>query len=79
MLLLQQQPIVVDVIKQPPPSKDISIDVVVGMFQMAGVVLKDRPIVYLFHRHWLWAYTAKLSGFRTMPDGLVRMQGLKFN
>ena len=39
MLLLQQQPIVVDVIKQPPPAKDISIDVILGMFQMAGVVL----------------------------------------
>ena len=32
-------PIVVDVIKQPPPAKDISIDVILGMFQMAGVVL----------------------------------------
>ena len=39
MLLLQQEPIVVDVIKQPSPARDISIDVVVGMFQMAGVVL----------------------------------------
>jgi hypothetical protein len=39
VLLLQQQPIVVDVIKQPSPARDISIDVVVGMFQMAGVVL----------------------------------------
>ncbi len=39
LLLLPQQPIVVDVIKQPPPAKDISIDVVLGMFQMAGVVL----------------------------------------
>jgi len=47
--------------------------------QIAAVVLKDRPIVYLFHRHWLWAYTAKLSGLRTIPDGLVRVQGLKFN
>jgi peptide/nickel transport system substrate-binding protein len=47
--------------------------------QIAAVALKDRPIVYLFHRHWLWAYTAKLSGFRTVPDGLVRVQGLKFN
>src|SRR6202163_2310123 len=40
--------------------------------QIAAVVLKDRPIVYLFHRHWLWAHTAKLSGLRTIPDGLVR-------
>ena len=39
MLLLQQAPIVVDVIKQPPPAKDIGIDVILGMFQMAGVVL----------------------------------------
>jgi len=47
--------------------------------QVAAVVLKDRPIVYIFHRHWLWAYTNKLSGFRTIPDGLVRVQGLKLN
>ena len=47
--------------------------------QLAAVALKDRPIVYLFHRHWLWAYTNKLSGFRTIPDGLVRVQGLKMN
>jgi peptide/nickel transport system substrate-binding protein len=44
--------------------------------QIAAVVLKDRPIVYLFHRHWLWAHTAKLGGLRTIPDGLVRVQGL---
>ena len=23
--------------------------------QLAAIVLKDRPIVYLYHRHWLWA------------------------
>jgi hypothetical protein len=39
VFLFQQEPIVVDVIKQPSPAKDISIDVIVGMFQMAGVVL----------------------------------------
>jgi len=47
--------------------------------QLAAIALKDRPIVYLFHRHWLWAFTTKLSGFRTIPDGLVRVQGLKLN
>jgi peptide/nickel transport system substrate-binding protein len=45
----------------------------------AEVVGKERPIVYLFHRHWLWAHTAKLSGFRVVPDGMVRVQGLKLN
>ena len=47
--------------------------------QAAAILLNDRPIVYLYHRHWLWAYTNKLSGLRTVPDGLVRVQGLKFN
>jgi peptide/nickel transport system substrate-binding protein len=47
--------------------------------QLAAVALKDRPIVYLYHRHWLWAYTTKLSGLRPIPDGLVRVQGLKFS
>ena len=47
--------------------------------QLAANALKDRPIVYLYHRHWLWAYTTKLSGLRPVPDGLVRVQGLKFN
>ena len=37
--LLQQQPIVVDVAKQPTPTQDISIDYVITMFQTAGVFL----------------------------------------
>jgi peptide/nickel transport system substrate-binding protein len=45
--------------------------------QVAAHVLKDRPIVYLYHRHLLWAYSSKLSGLRTVPDGLVRLQDLK--
>ena len=44
MLFLQQEPIVVDVIKQPPPAHDISVDVVLGMFQMAGVLLLAAAI-----------------------------------
>ena len=47
--------------------------------KLAAQVQKDRPIVYLFHRHWLWAHNAKLSGLRTVPDGMVRVQGLKMN
>jgi len=45
--------------------------------QVAMHVARDRPIVYLYHRHWLWAYTNKLTGFRTVPDGMIRLQGLK--
>jgi len=36
---LVQNPIIVDVAKQPDPTGDISIDFVVGMFAMAGVLL----------------------------------------
>jgi peptide/nickel transport system substrate-binding protein len=47
--------------------------------KIAQQIAKDRPIIYLFHRHWLWAHNAKLSGLRTVPDGMVRVQGLKMN
>ena len=46
--------------------------------QVAAHALKDRPIVYLYHRNWLWAYTNKLSGLRAVPDGMIRVQGLRF-
>ena len=47
--------------------------------QVAAQETKDRPIVYLYHRNWLWAYTNKLSGVREVPDGLLRVEGLKLN
>jgi peptide/nickel transport system substrate-binding protein len=47
--------------------------------QIAAHVAKDRPIIYLFHRNWLWAHTPRLTGLRTVPDGMVRVQGLKIN
>ncbi len=47
--------------------------------KIAQAVAKDRPIVYLYHRNWLWAHNAKLSGLRAVPDGMVRVQGLKMN
>ncbi|MGZ5130184.1 MAG: ABC transporter substrate-binding protein [Caldimonas sp.] len=45
--------------------------------QIAARVLKARPIIYLYHRNWLWVYNAKLSGVRDIPDGLLRVAGLK--
>jgi hypothetical protein len=38
-MLIQQEPIVVEVFKQPEVARDISLDVVIGMFSMAGVLL----------------------------------------
>jgi peptide/nickel transport system substrate-binding protein len=46
--------------------------------KLTGVVLKDEPIIYLYHRKLLIAHTAKLEGYTQLPDGLVRVVGLKF-
>ena len=45
--------------------------------QIAARVLKERPIIYLYHRNWLWVYNARLGGVRGLPDGLLRVAGLK--
>jgi peptide/nickel transport system substrate-binding protein len=45
--------------------------------QITARVLKEHPVVYLYHRNWLWAYNAKLGGVRNVPDGLLRVSGLK--
>jgi peptide/nickel transport system substrate-binding protein len=42
-----------------------------------AAVLRDEPIVYLYHRKLLIAHTTRLEGYRPMPDGLVRVVGLK--
>ncbi len=47
--------------------------------KIAARVLADRPIIYLYHRNWLWAFNAKLAGVRNVPDGLLRVTGLKLN
>jgi hypothetical protein len=44
LFALQQNPIIVEVAKQPEPTRDISIDVVLGMFAMAGVLLLAAAI-----------------------------------
>lgn len=38
-MFIQQEPIIVELLKQPEAARDISADVIVGMFSMAGVAL----------------------------------------
>jgi peptide/nickel transport system substrate-binding protein len=45
--------------------------------QIAARVLKERAIVYLYHRNWLWAYDARLTGVSNVPDGLLHVSGMK--
>jgi peptide/nickel transport system substrate-binding protein len=44
----------------------------------ARVVNSEIPILYLYHRRVLIAHTARLEGYQQMPDGLVRVVGLRF-
>ena len=39
LMLLQQKPIIVDVGKQPTPTRDVTLDFLAGMFAMAGLFL----------------------------------------
>jgi peptide/nickel transport system substrate-binding protein len=45
--------------------------------KLTKVILNDEPIIYLYHRKLLFAHTTKLEGYKQMPDGLVRVIGLK--
>ena len=45
--------------------------------KMTKTILNDEPIIYLYHRKILIAHTTKLQNYRAMPDGLVRVVGLK--
>lgn len=38
---------------------------------------QDRHRIYLWHRKNIVAHTARLTGFRAVPDGLIRLQDLR--
>jgi peptide/nickel transport system substrate-binding protein len=44
---------------------------------VAEKFLKEGSLMYLYHRRLLVAHTAKLQDFKLLPDGLVRVVGLK--
>ena len=45
--------------------------------KLTKLVLDEHPILYLYHRRIIIAHTTKLEGYKQMPDGLVRVVGLK--
>ncbi len=45
--------------------------------KLTKIVLNDEPIIYLYHKKLLFAHTKKLEGYRPVPDGLVRVVGMK--
>ena len=45
--------------------------------KLTKLELEDEAILYLYHRRIIIAHTTKLDGYKQMPDGLVRVIGLK--
>ena len=47
--------------------------------RVAKKVLDEESIVYLYHQRYLIAHAARLTGFKPMPDGIMRVVGLQSN
>jgi peptide/nickel transport system substrate-binding protein len=45
--------------------------------KLTKLELDEEAILYLYHRRILIAHTTRLEGYQQMPDGLVRVTGLK--
>ena len=47
--------------------------------KIAAKYLAEGSMIYLYHPQMLIAHTDRLENYRPMPDGLVRVIGLKRN
>jgi peptide/nickel transport system substrate-binding protein len=56
---------------------DARVDRLAHYRKVAEQILQDLPIIYLYHPKWLYAASARLSGFTPYPDGVIRPQGLR--
>lgn len=45
--------------------------------KVAAMALPAGGIIYLYHRPVIIAHTAKLNGYKQLPDGLVRLTGVR--
>ncbi len=43
----------------------------------AEIYLAERPTLFLYHWNWFWGMSAKLQGFVPVPDGIIRVKGMK--
>ncbi|WP_321333270.1 ABC transporter substrate-binding protein [Breoghania sp.] len=50
-----------------------------ALYDKATTILdKDLPIVYFYHVKWIWALSNKIEGFKPYPDGMIRLEDVKF-
>jgi peptide/nickel transport system substrate-binding protein len=41
--------------------------------RITEITAEDLPIIYLYHRSWIWGFSKNLQGFSPVPDGLIRV------
>lgn len=41
------------------------------------ILMRDLPIVYLYHTQWIFAQNAAISPMNPAPDGIIRLTGMK--
>ena len=39
----------------------------------------DKPLIYLYHQAYIFAYVARLEGYSQPPDGIIRIQDLRLS
>jgi peptide/nickel transport system substrate-binding protein len=44
----------------------------------ARIYLDERPHIFLYNYRWLWGTTERLEGFLPHPDGIIRLQDVRF-
>ncbi len=42
------------------------------------ILSQELPIIYLYHPSWIWAMSANVEGFEAYPDGMIRLEGVRF-
>ncbi len=47
--------------------------------KIAKIHADENERTYLYHPTWFWAMSPKLAGFVPVPDGLIRLAGMKMN
>jgi len=62
---------VIDPIERLNPARDSSVAL------MQAAQRADLPVIYLFTPVNIVGMSAKLTGFRAIPDGMIRLQGLE--
>ena len=38
-----------------------------------------RNIIYIYHANYIVAYPKNLTGYKAVPDGLIRIKGVSWN